>query len=325
VRPAPGDGQPASPRRARWALGLAALGRPAYINTVRFGAEDGADRSVEALRSNTFDVLDAAAAAGVDWVDAARSYGRAEEFLGAWFALRRPDRAPTVSSKWGYTYVGNWDMHADVQEVKEHTLARFRQQWTETSALLPGLVGLYQIHSLTADSPVLDDPALLAALAELVQSAVAVGFSTSGPRQAETIRRAIEVTVDGRPLFSGVQSTWNVFEPSAGSALAEASEAGLTVLVKEALANGRLVTEAPMELRDLARQHEAEVDAVALAIAASQPWADRVILGSADPQQLAANLGADHVRLSDTDLDALAGLAEPAEDYWATRSALPWH
>src|SRR3954447_7152298 len=108
--------QPISPRRARWALGLAAVGRPAYIGTVRFA---GTDRSVEALRSNTFAVLDAAHAAGIDWVDAARSYGRAEEFLGAWFADRRPDPAPTVSSKWGYTYVGNWDIDADVHEVKE--------------------------------------------------------------------------------------------------------------------------------------------------------------------------------------------------------------
>jgi aryl-alcohol dehydrogenase-like predicted oxidoreductase len=315
--------QPVSPRRARWALGLAALGRPAYITTVRVGG--AAERSVEVLRANTFDVLDVAAAAGVDWVDAARSYGRAEEFLGAWFASRRPDPAPTVSSKWGYRYVGNWEIDADVHEVKEHTLPRFRQQWAETSALLPGLVGLYQIHSLTVDSPVLDDPELLGSLAGLPESGVAVGFSTSGPRQADTIRRAIDVAVDGRPLFSGVQSTWNLFEPSAGSALAEASEAGLTVLVKEALANGRLVTDAPSELQDLARRHEAGVDAVALAAAAAQPWADRVILGPADPAQLAANLQADLVQLSGDDLDALAESAEPTADYWATRSALPWH
>jgi aryl-alcohol dehydrogenase-like predicted oxidoreductase len=284
-----------------------------------------ADRSVEALRSNAFEVLDAAAAAGVDWVDVARSYGRGEEFLGAWFAARRPERAPTVSSKWGYTYVGDWEMQAAVHEVKEHSLARFRQQWAETSALLPGLVGLYQIHSLTTDSPVLDDPALLGALAELVRSGVAVGFSTSGPQQADTIRQAIEVTVDDRPLFSGVQATWNLLEPSAGSALAEAADAGLTVLVKEALANGRLVTQAPPVLQEHARQHYAEVDAVALAAAAAQPWADRVILGPADPAQLAANLQADLVRLSGDELDALGELAEPADDYWATRSALPWH
>jgi aryl-alcohol dehydrogenase-like predicted oxidoreductase len=314
--------QPISGRRARWALGLAALGRPAYIATVRF---DDADRSVQALRANTFTVLDAALGAGIDWVDAARSYGRAEEFLGAWFASRRPDPAPTVSSKWGYRYVGDWHIDAEVHEIKEHSPARFRSQWAESTALLPGLIGLYQIHSLTPDSPVLADRELLAALADLVGSGVAVGFSTSGPNQAETIRRAMEVRVDGRLLFSAVQSTWNLLETSATDALAEASDAGMTVLVKEALANGRLVSGPAEALRAVADRHGCGTDAVALAVAADQPWADRVLLGPVDVDQLAANLRADLVEPGEEDLATLAGLAEPADAYWATRAELPWH
>ncbi len=51
------------------------------------------------------------------------------------------------------------------------------------------------------------------------------------------------LAVDGVPLFSAVQSTWNVLEPSVGPALTEAKASGMMVLVKEALANGRLVTE----------------------------------------------------------------------------------
>jgi aryl-alcohol dehydrogenase-like predicted oxidoreductase len=46
--------------------------------------------------------------------------------------------------------------------------------------------------------------------------------------------------VDGVRLFDAVQATWNLLEPSAGPALAEAHAAGLGVIVKEALANGRL-------------------------------------------------------------------------------------
>ena len=41
-----------------------------------------------------------------------------------------------------------------------------------------------------------------------------------------------------KPLFDCVQATWNVMEQSAGPALLEAREAGLEVIVKEALANG---------------------------------------------------------------------------------------
>ena len=58
-------------------LGLAAVGRPGYINLGR--DEDlGEDRSVEALRNHTHELLDAAYAQGVRYFDAARSYGRAE-------------------------------------------------------------------------------------------------------------------------------------------------------------------------------------------------------------------------------------------------------
>ena len=73
-------------------LGLAALGRPGYINLGR--DEDlGADRCVRALERRTHEVLDAAHAVGVRYFDAARSYGRAEEFLGSW--LRSRDIEPT--------------------------------------------------------------------------------------------------------------------------------------------------------------------------------------------------------------------------------------
>src|SRR5258708_12480381 len=64
---------------SRIGLGLAALGRPAYITSGR--EEDLPDRSVAGLRTRTFSMLDAAYAAGVRYVDPARSYGRPHEFL----------------------------------------------------------------------------------------------------------------------------------------------------------------------------------------------------------------------------------------------------
>src|SRR6476659_2932018 len=194
-------------RRARWALGTAVLGRPAYINT---GSTDELPRyrDIESFRDNTFRVLDAAMAAGVDWIDTARSYGRAEEFVGQWWRQRAThdpswaERAPTVSSKWGYAYGGGWDRDAQVHEVKDHSLAQFEAQWALTHATLPR-VHLYQVHPLTLDSPLLD------ALARLRDSGVAVGFATSGPGQADTIERALDVDRAGGRLFSAVQATWN--------------------------------------------------------------------------------------------------------------------
>ena len=63
---------------SRFGLGLAALGRPAYITSGREG--DLPDRSVASMRARTFSMLDAAYAAGIRYVDAARSYGLSEEF-----------------------------------------------------------------------------------------------------------------------------------------------------------------------------------------------------------------------------------------------------
>lgn len=315
-------------RRARWAIGTAVLGRPAYINT---GSSDVLpnNRDVASFRNNTFQMLDAAMAAGIDWIDTARSYGRAEEFVGQWWRHRAeadPDwsvHAPTISSKWGYEYVGDWNRSADVHEVKNHSLAQFERQLARTRATLPRF-HLYQVHSLTPESSLFDDGPLLDALARLRDSGVAVGFSVSGPGQAETILRAIHLDRAGAALFSSVQATWNLLEPSAGAALATAARRELTVIVKEALANGRLVTEPHCALRTIAATLGVGPDAVALAAAAAQPWVNRVLLGAAGVEQLAQNLRADRIILTLDELGQLATLAQPAGQYWAARSALPW-
>lgn len=307
---------------ARTAVGLAALGRPAYINLGRESALP-AHRDVDTLRERTFAVLDAAYAAGVRRVDAARSYGRAEEFLAAWLAERRPDDV-IVSSKWGYTYVGQWRLDADVHEVKEHSLARFEEQWEQTRTVLGDVVSLYQVHSLTPDSPLFDDPALLEALAALADTGVRVGFSTSGPKQADTVRRALELTVHGSPVFTAVQSTWNLLEPSVGTALREAHDAGALVQVKETLANGRLAVDPPAEVAETARRHGIGTDALAVAAVYAQPWADVVLLGPASVDQLRSNLAAAALELPVAELEALAAVAVSPERYWADRSSLAW-
>lgn len=226
---------------ARIGLGLAAVGRPGYINLGR-ERDLPAERTVEALRRRTRELLDLAWARGVRYVDAARSYGRAEEFLADWLnSGDDPREGLVVGSKWGYTYTADWTVDAPVHEVKDHSAATFDRQLAETRALLGDRLDLYQIHSVTPDSPALTDTALHRRLAELVAEGVTVGVSTSGPRQGDAIRAALDVTVDGEPLFRGVQATWNPLEPSAGEALAEAHDAGRTVIVKEALANGRLL------------------------------------------------------------------------------------
>ncbi|MFD5466002.1 aldo/keto reductase [Kitasatospora sp. NPDC127059] len=321
---------PARPQPARLGLGTAAVGRPGYITLGR-AADLPADRTVEALRERTHALLDAAYAAGVRYLDTARSYGRAEEFLAQWLA-EHPEAAAevTVGSKWGYTYTADWRASGvGAHEVKEHSTAVYDRQIRETRALLGARLDVYLVHSVTADSPALTDPALHERLAALAAEGVRVGLSTSGPTQADTIRRALAVTVGGRPLFTAVQATWNLLETSAAPALAEAHRAGWLVVVKEGMANGRLAGrnatgDDTAPLRTLATRTATTPDALALAAAAAQPWADVVLSGAATLDQLTSNLTADRLRPTPQDLAALAPMAEPADAYWRTRSSLPW-
>ncbi|MFF5898715.1 aldo/keto reductase [Streptomyces argenteolus] len=305
-------------------LGLAAVGRPGYITPHRDRDLPG-DRSADALRAHTHELLDAAYAQGVRYVDAARSYGRAEEFLASWLTARPDVTDVVVGSKWGYTYTADWRSDAETHEVKDHSLAAFERQHAETAGLLGDRLDLYQIHSVTADSPVLSDKDLHARLAELAAKGTTVGFSVSGPRQADAIRSALAVTVDGEPLFRTVQATYNALETSAGPALAEAHDAGLTVIVKEAMANGRLAgTEAPAVVREIGAEAGLDADAVALALVLHQPWAGVVLSGAATVTQLAANLHAPLLDLDADRLDRLAALVEEPEAYWRHRASLPW-
>jgi aryl-alcohol dehydrogenase-like predicted oxidoreductase len=307
---------------ARLGLGLAAVGRPAYLTLGRDVDLPG-DRSPAALQARTHELLDAATALGIDHVDTARSYGRAEEFLGSW--LRSAETVPFVASKWGYRYTGDWRQDVAVHEVKDHGAAAFEQQLAETTALLRPWLRLYQVHSLTADSPLWEDRPLQHRLAGLRAEGIELGFSTSGPAQADAVRRGLELTVDGAPLFTSVQSTWNLLEPSAGAALAEASAAGARVVVKEGVANGRLTdrgTPADSPLVAAARERGVGVDTLALACALSRPWCDVVLSGAVTVAQLRSNAAARELA---GNLPA-EGWIEPEQpvDYWSARSRLGW-
>jgi aryl-alcohol dehydrogenase-like predicted oxidoreductase len=306
---------------------MAALGRPAYITLGH--ADDFPDgRSPADMERHAHAVLDAAHAGGIRYLDAARSYGRAEAFLRSWLEARRlrPGEV-VVGSKWGYRYTGGWQLQADRHEVKDHSLAALRAQLAESRAALGPHLALYQIHSATPECGVLEDAAVLDELARARDAGLRIGVTASGTSQAATVRRALEISRGGAPLFDAVQSTWNLLERSCEDALSEAHAAGRTVIVKEALANGRLgprgdAAEGP--LGDVAAALGAGPDAVALAAALAQPFADVVLLGASTGAQLASNLRAVDLRLPTEALAGLAVLREDGAEYWRRRAALPW-
>lgn len=314
-------------------MGLAALGRPAYIN---LGHADDLPRDYnpERMRQHAADVLDLAWERGIRYFDAARSYGRAEEFLANWLEARAiPIEAAMIGSKWGYTYTADWQIDARFHEVKEHSLENLEAQWGESVALLGNRLRLYQIHSATLESGVLENADVLRRLEELKQQGLLLGLSVSGPRQAEVIRRALQIRSNGGCLFDTVQATWNLLETSATNVLQEAHAAGLGIIIKEALANGRLTPRNQQvrfaEARGLL-QREADrlgttLDALALAAVLAQPWVDVVLSGAAGVEQLQSNLRALDVAYDDRAAETLHALRETPEEYWLTRSQLQWN
>lgn len=315
-------------------LGLAALGRPGYIN---LGHESDleANYDVEAMQARAHRVLDAAWEAGVRYFDAARSYGRAENFLSSWLNERGYTDL-TVSSKWGYTYTADWQVQAQAHEIKDHSLALLDKQITQSLELLDEHLHVYQIHSATMDTGVLDNQAVLERLAELkASSGLRIGLSVSGENQAEVIRKAVATKVNHSEtcLFDTCQATWNILEPSASSALAEAHSAGLGIIIKEGLANGRLTSRNSSTafqdnraiLDGFAKQLGCSIDALALSAILAQPWVDTVLSGAASVEHLVSNASAVSLQMTEEVLNELAAIAETPEQYWATRTALSWN
>ena len=314
-------------------IGLAALGRPGYINLGHARDLNG-NYDVGAMEQNAHDVLDAAWTSGIRYFDAARSYGRAELFLSSWLAERHIAPANiTIGSKWGYTYTAGWNIEADHHEIKEHSLAVLRRQFRESSQLLGSYLSLYQIHSATMDSGVLTNEDVLSELAHLRAGGLRIGLSLSGHSQADTLRQAMKIHFDGKPLFSAVQATWNLLAQEAGEALSEASDAGMGVIIKEALANGRLTTrnressfaDKRAMLDEVASLNETTIDAIALAAVINQPWVDVVLSGAATVEQLYSNVRALDIRGTFESDELQQYMKETPATYWTNRSRLTWN
>jgi aryl-alcohol dehydrogenase-like predicted oxidoreductase len=320
---------------ARLGLGLAALGRPGYV-TLNHARDLGGRYDPSTMELHAHDVLDAAFSAGIRYIDAARSYGRAEDFVASWLRKRaiKPGEI-SVASKWGYTYTADWSTSATQHEVKEHSLAAYLRQLHESIERLGPYLSLYQIHSVTAESKTLEDDALMDAIARLRTRGIRAGLSVSGAGQDVAIRRSLEVRRDGERVFDSVQATWNLLERGAESALQDAHAAGMKVVVKESLANGRL-TQANRDddaffspvvgrIRELAKSRGLTVETLALAAALARPWADVVLTGAATVEQIQSNVAALELAYDPELEETLRSVSINSTEYWRVRSSFTWN
>lgn len=352
----------------RIGLGMAALGRPGYINLQRDahlssrtveGMQHQANVVISELFAQCRQLNDIAENVGgsekyVPWLDCARSYGLSEKFVGEY--LRSNNIAPEevyVSSKWGYTYVADWNValaEGEPHEVKDHSLENFLKQVEETKEHIGPYLNLYQVHSATFDSGILSNTDVHEALHRVchVENGWDIGLSVSGPNQNDVIREAmiIQVASEGaqrqQRLFDAVQCTYNILEQRPAEALVAAHAAGMDVIIKEGLANGRALQHP--QLLATSQTLECAPDQLALGAILAQPFMPRVLSGAVSAEQLHLNLGVLYPtakkstvatgvleRLtSSTDgkevLEQLmTGCRMDSEEYWKNRGELRWN
>ena len=308
-------------------LGLAALGRPGYIN-LGHHQNIGPDKSKEAMYFQAEKVLNFAYQSGIQYFDVARVYGASEEFLSKWIRKQNQFNG-YVGSKWGYEYLADWKIDADVHERKDHSAAFLKQQWVETRLNLGKNIDLYQIHSVTPESNVLNDRNVLNELQNIKKSGIEIGISTSGPSQAETIKKLLEIN-KVENLFTFIQCTINILEQSCQQILIEASESKINIIAKEIFANGRLSAankefhqKEILILRNLALDLNLSLEELSLIWAYQQKYINIVLTGAATVEQLQSNI--DAISKKDLTLPNLLELGTSKESYWQSRKSLKWN
>ncbi|WP_179022493.1 aldo/keto reductase [Winogradskyella forsetii] len=311
-------------------LGLAALGRPDYIN---IRSKTDIDKSVEAFKANALKVLDKSYQLGIRDFDVAPSYGLGEQFLMDW-NTSRAYKAINLSTKFGYTYVANWEVgFSGKHEIKEHSIDKLNEQWDVSKALLPNLK-IYQIHSATLESGVLSNDAVLRRLHEIKQKHhIKIGISSSGTEQVSIIQKALKISFDGEELFDSYQVTFNVLEHSTFEILKALLAKGKTIIIKEALANGRVFRnekfndylQAYTYLELLSAKYNVGIDAIAIRFIMQYLEPTLVLSGASDLQQLKQNLKALDFELNDNEILKLKSLSVSPEHYWQERSDLKWN
>jgi aryl-alcohol dehydrogenase-like predicted oxidoreductase len=310
-------------------LGMAAIGRPQYINLRQ---EAVAESSLESFQQNGFEVLNTAYDQGIRYFDTAPGYGMAEQLLIKWIQ-KKDDVNIEIATKWGYTYTANFDPNAIRHEIKEHSLKKLNEQWEQSKNLLPFLT-TYQIHSATLESGVLDNPDVLKRLYEMKEShRLRIGVTTTGINQTEVLKKALAIQVEQQPLFDTFQVTYNILDQSIATVLHELGQRNNRIIIKEALANGRLFPNSHYPryeklyktLRKMAKKYAVGIDAIGLRFCLDSVSPFVVLSGASRPGHLSDNLKAVDFTLEALDLEALKSYRISPADYWAERKNLGWN
>ncbi len=310
-------------------LGTAAIGRPKYINIRQ---EKNQVVSIEDFRKQGRQTLEHAYQKGIRYFDTAPGYGLAEELVIDWLESKN-DPAIEVATKWGYTYTANFDPNAIQHEVKDHSLSKLQQQWKQSRQLLPYLT-IYQIHSATFESGVLDNEAVLEGLFELKQQHnIEIGITTTGANQLDVIKKALDIHISGYPLFGAFQVTYNILDQHIANMADILRKQSKKIIIKEALANARLFPNTNYShyqqhytiLQKLSEKYQVGIDAIALRFCQDTLQPFKILSGASNQKQIDDNIKAELFTLDQEDVEMLQSLKTDPESYWTERKKLTWN
>lgn len=310
-------------------LGTAAIGRPQYINVRQ---ESELSFSLDAFKQHGTKVLDEAYGQGIRYFDTAPGYGLAEKLLIDWISDRKYEDVE-IATKWGYTYVANFDPNASVHEVKEHSLTKLNEQWEQSKNLMPHLSS-YQVHSATLDSGIFENHEVIDRLWQLKDEfGVLIGLTSSGANQAEIIKKSLSFSRGGQSLFDVFQVTYNVLDQSLAQVANGLISQNKRIVVKEALANGRVFSNSDFpqyselyrQLQQLAEKYEVGIDAIVLRFCLDSIDPFMVLSGASEGNHITENLRVVNFELQDAELSSLKKLAISPDQYWLERSQLIWN
>ncbi|MBD1423965.1 aldo/keto reductase [Sphingobacterium arenae] len=314
----------------RIGLGMASIGRPRYINIKQ--DESNEVFSLENFKEKGKVAIENAYKNGIRHFDTSPGYGIAESLLIDWLKEKN-DPAITISTKWGYTYVADFDPNATEHEVKEHSIDKLIEQWMVSRKLLPYLK-IYQIHSATLESGVLENSEVLSRLHSIKKShKIHIGLSTTGDNQVEVLQKAMDIFIDGEQLFQSFQCTFNILEQSIKKIKNKLDHLDGRLIIKEAMANGRLIPNKQYLgynvlyafMNTLAAKYHVGIDAIAMQYCMESFPTALVLSGTNDNNHLVSNLKANQFQLSSSETKQLSAFGIESSAYWKERKRLQWN
>ncbi|MBO9202019.1 MULTISPECIES: aldo/keto reductase [Niastella] len=270
------------------------LGGEVEINRLGYGAMQLTGPGVWGEvndRDNAIEVLKAAVAAGVNFIDTAEAYGpKFNETLIA-DALHPYKKGLVIATKGGFgrTGPGGWIPNGDPAFIKENIEGSLKRLKVDT-------IDLWQLHRIDPQVPV---EKTLAPVVEAVQAGKIryVGLSEVSIEQVEEVEKIL-------PIVS-VQNLYNLGERRWEELIDYTYEKGMAFIPWYPLASG---PDALAEMiSSIAAKHKATVAQIALAWLLKRSSNILLIPGTSSLTHLTENMKAASIELTDEEFEQLGG------------------